>query len=63
MRRAVLTRNTAETKIAITLPPSPAALAGGVRSPSEVEALHEIGVDAVVGMALYTGTFEIPGRS
>jgi phosphoribosylformimino-5-aminoimidazole carboxamide ribotide isomerase len=37
--------------------------AGGVRSPSEVEALHEIGVDAVVGMALYTGKFEIPGRS
>ena len=30
-------------------------VAGGIRSTEEIEALAEIGVDAVVGMALYTG--------
>lgn len=29
--------------------------AGGIRSQSEIDALHAIGVDAVVGMALYQG--------
>ena len=31
-------------------------VAGGLRSAQEIEALAQIGVDAVVGMALYTGT-------
>ncbi len=30
-------------------------VAGGIRSMEEVQALHAIGVDAVVGMAIYTG--------
>ena len=30
-------------------------VAGGIRSMAEVQALDEIGVDAVVGMAIYTG--------
>ena len=30
-------------------------VAGGIRSMTEVQALDEIGVDAVVGMAIYTG--------
>jgi phosphoribosylformimino-5-aminoimidazole carboxamide ribotide isomerase len=29
--------------------------AGGIRSQAEIDALHEIGVDAVVGMAVYKG--------
>jgi phosphoribosylformimino-5-aminoimidazole carboxamide ribotide isomerase len=29
--------------------------AGGIRSHEEIDALHAIGVDAVVGMAIYTG--------
>jgi phosphoribosylformimino-5-aminoimidazole carboxamide ribotide isomerase len=29
--------------------------AGGIRSKAEVDALHAMGVDAVVGMAIYTG--------
>jgi phosphoribosylformimino-5-aminoimidazole carboxamide ribotide isomerase len=29
--------------------------AGGIRSEAEIEALHELGVDAVVGMAVYQG--------
>lgn len=33
-------------------------VAGGIRSAQEVEALHEIGVDAVVGMALYMGLLQ-----
>ena len=32
-------------------------VAGGIRSRAEVEALDSIGVDAVVGMAIYTGAF------
>lgn len=30
-------------------------VAGGISSQDEISALHEIGVDAVVGMAIYTG--------
>ncbi len=30
-------------------------VAGGIRSQEEVDSLHAIGVDAVVGMAIYTG--------
>ncbi len=30
-------------------------VAGGIRERSEIDALHAIGVDAVVGMAVYTG--------
>lgn len=29
--------------------------AGGIKSPEEIDALHAIGVDAVVGMAIYSG--------
>lgn len=29
--------------------------AGGIRSQQEIDALHALGVDAVVGMALYQG--------
>ncbi|HZW50426.1 MAG TPA: HisA/HisF-related TIM barrel protein, partial [Rudaea sp.] len=32
--------------------------AGGIRSHDEVAALHALGVDAVVGMALYTGAMQ-----
>jgi phosphoribosylformimino-5-aminoimidazole carboxamide ribotide isomerase len=34
--------------------------AGGITTMEEVEHLHSIGVDAVVGMALYTGRMELP---
>ena len=34
--------------------------AGGITTMAEVERLGEIGVDAVVGMAIYTGAFELP---
>jgi phosphoribosylformimino-5-aminoimidazole carboxamide ribotide isomerase len=33
--------------------------AGGIRSQKEIDELHAIGVDAVVGMAIYTGL--LPG--
>jgi phosphoribosylformimino-5-aminoimidazole carboxamide ribotide isomerase len=33
-------------------------VAGGIRSRAEVDALHAIGVDAVVGMAIYTGAMQ-----
>jgi phosphoribosylformimino-5-aminoimidazole carboxamide ribotide isomerase len=33
-------------------------VAGGIRSCAEVDGLHAIGVDAVVGMAIYTGTMQ-----
>ena len=33
--------------------------AGGIRSKEEIDALHRIGVDSVVGMAIYTGL--LPG--
>jgi phosphoribosylformimino-5-aminoimidazole carboxamide ribotide isomerase len=32
-------------------------VAGGIRSQNEVDALEAIGIDAVVGMAIYQGTF------
>lgn len=35
--------------------------AGGIRSRSEVEELARMGVDAVVGMAVYTGKIDDPG--
>jgi phosphoribosylformimino-5-aminoimidazole carboxamide ribotide isomerase len=34
-------------------------VAGGIRSPQEVEELDAIGADAVVGMAIYTGAFAV----
>ena len=33
--------------------------AGGIRSREEVDTLHALGIDAVVGMAIYTGAMEI----
>jgi len=33
--------------------------AGGIRSRDEVDTLHGLGIDAVVGMAIYTGAMEI----
>jgi phosphoribosylformimino-5-aminoimidazole carboxamide ribonucleotide (ProFAR) isomerase len=33
--------------------------AGGITTREEIDALHDHGVDAVVGMALYTGKLEI----
>jgi phosphoribosylformimino-5-aminoimidazole carboxamide ribotide isomerase len=33
-------------------------VAGGIRSRAEVDELHAIGVDAVVGMAIYTGALQ-----
>jgi phosphoribosylformimino-5-aminoimidazole carboxamide ribotide isomerase len=33
-------------------------VAGGIRSRAEVDELHAIGVDAVVGMAIYTGAMQ-----
>jgi phosphoribosylformimino-5-aminoimidazole carboxamide ribotide isomerase len=33
-------------------------VAGGIRSRAEVDGLHAIGVDAVVGMAIYTGAMQ-----
>jgi phosphoribosylformimino-5-aminoimidazole carboxamide ribotide isomerase len=33
--------------------------AGGIRSRREVDLLHEMGVDAVVGMAVYTGKIDL----
>jgi phosphoribosylformimino-5-aminoimidazole carboxamide ribotide isomerase len=33
--------------------------AGGITTPAEIEALHAIGVDAVVGMAIYTGSLSL----
>ena len=32
--------------------------AGGIRSQEEIDELHAMGVDAVVGMALYTGAIK-----
>ena len=37
--------------------------AGGVTSMAEVDELEAIGVDAVVGMALYTGRLTLPGAN
>jgi phosphoribosylformimino-5-aminoimidazole carboxamide ribotide isomerase len=36
----------------------PLAAAGGITTMDEVQRLHEMGVDAVVGMALYTGRLQ-----
>ena len=33
-------------------------VAGGIRSRAEVDELHALGVDAVVGMAIYTGALQ-----
>jgi phosphoribosylformimino-5-aminoimidazole carboxamide ribotide isomerase len=33
---------------------------GGISTPQEVERLHGMGVDAVVGMAVYTGSLKLP---
>jgi phosphoribosylformimino-5-aminoimidazole carboxamide ribotide isomerase len=33
--------------------------AGGIRSREEIDTLHDLGIDAVVGMAIYTGAVEI----
>jgi len=33
--------------------------AGGITTRQEIDDLHALGVDAVVGMALYTGTLDI----
>jgi phosphoribosylformimino-5-aminoimidazole carboxamide ribotide isomerase len=33
--------------------------AGGIRSHAEINALHEMGVDAVVGMAIYSGLIDV----
>jgi phosphoribosylformimino-5-aminoimidazole carboxamide ribotide isomerase len=33
-------------------------VAGGIRSQAEIDELHAIGVDAVVGMAIYTGAMQ-----
>lgn len=35
--------------------------AGGITTREEIDALHAMGVDAVVGMAIYTGRLEIKG--
>jgi phosphoribosylformimino-5-aminoimidazole carboxamide ribotide isomerase len=35
--------------------------AGGIRSQEEIHALHAMGVDAVVGMAIYTGVLNLDG--
>ena len=34
-------------------------VAGGIRSQSEIDALDELGVDAVAGMAVYTGSLAV----
>jgi phosphoribosylformimino-5-aminoimidazole carboxamide ribotide isomerase len=34
--------------------------AGGITTQEEIDELHELGVDAVVGMALYTGRLQVP---
>jgi|SRR6186713_415051 phosphoribosylformimino-5-aminoimidazole carboxamide ribotide isomerase len=34
--------------------------AGGITTREEIDALHALGIDAVVGMALYTGTLKLP---
>ena len=37
-------------------------VAGGIRSQAEIDALEKIGVDAVVGMALYTGELSVKDK-
>jgi phosphoribosylformimino-5-aminoimidazole carboxamide ribotide isomerase len=36
--------------------------AGGISTRKEIDDLHALGVDAVVGMAIYTGALELHGR-
>ena len=33
--------------------------AGGITTRDEIDALHEMGIDAVVGMAIYTGSLAL----
>jgi phosphoribosylformimino-5-aminoimidazole carboxamide ribotide isomerase len=40
----------------------PLIAAGGITTSEEIEALDRLGVDAVVGMAIYTGTLELDGH-
>jgi phosphoribosylformimino-5-aminoimidazole carboxamide ribotide isomerase len=35
-------------------------VAGGISTHQEIAQLHDMGVDAVVGMALYTGLLKLP---
>jgi phosphoribosylformimino-5-aminoimidazole carboxamide ribotide isomerase len=35
--------------------------AGGITTQKEIDQLHELGIDAVVGMAIYTGTLSLEG--
>jgi phosphoribosylformimino-5-aminoimidazole carboxamide ribotide isomerase len=35
-------------------------VAGGIATSAEVEQLHTMGIDAVVGMALYSGRMSLP---
>jgi phosphoribosylformimino-5-aminoimidazole carboxamide ribotide isomerase len=35
--------------------------AGGIRSQQEIDALDALGLDAVVGMAIYTGVLDVNG--
>ena len=35
--------------------------AGGITTQKEIDDLHALGIDAVVGMALYTGKLKVPG--
>ena len=36
--------------------------AGGITTRAEIDALHAIGIDAVVGMAIYTGALDLEAR-
>jgi phosphoribosylformimino-5-aminoimidazole carboxamide ribotide isomerase len=38
----------------------PVTAAGGITTQAEIDELHGMGIDAVVGMALYTGKLSIP---
>ena len=37
--------------------------AGGITSQAEIDALHALGIDAVVGMAIYTGALKLTGEA
>jgi phosphoribosylformimino-5-aminoimidazole carboxamide ribotide isomerase len=41
----------------------PIIAAGGVTTQAEIDELHALGIDAVVGMAIYTGALELKPRS
>ena len=36
--------------------------AGGITTQDEIDALDALGIDSVVGMAIYTGALELPER-